>query len=179
MSEYLADTYQNAFQLGEAALKNGHGLTIGTDAGVDTYWGPDLARFMDELAPGEPLGIVAVVPMPEAPEDEPACAWTITRDHLADADQTGSKWTYGPGEVSERQAAMLTAGAPLVDGYERHVFRMYDDDGELYYTGRAVFRVEEGPFFEDVLLAPLVDFGTPDAGAVRITWHGHPEWECS
>ena len=86
MSEYLADTYQNAFQLGEAALKNGHGLTIDTDAGVDTYWGPDLARFMDELAPGEPFEIVALVPMPEAPEDEPACAWTITRDHLADAD---------------------------------------------------------------------------------------------
>lgn len=86
MSEYLADTYQNAFQLGEAALKDGHGLTIDTDAGVDTYWGPDLARFMDELAPGEPFEIVALVPMPEAPEGEPACAWTITRDHLADAE---------------------------------------------------------------------------------------------
>lgn len=178
MSDYLADTYQDAYKIGERALKRGEGLQVDIDAGVTTLWGPDLERFMDELAPGEPFGIVAVVPMPEAPEDEPECAWTITRDHLEDADQTGSKWTSGPSNISERQSAMLTAGAPLVDGYERHVFRMYDDDGILYYTGRAVFPAEAQAFSDEPLVAPLYQFGAPDAGATLITWQGHPDWEC-
>lgn len=178
MSNYLADTYRDAYKIGQLALQSGHGLTIDTDAGVLTYWGPDLEQFMDELAPGEPFGIVAVLPMPEAPENEPECAWTIIYDNLADADQTGSKWRCGPHEISDRQRAMLTAGAPLADGWERHVFHMYDDDGHLYYTGRAVFPCEAPAFSDEPTLAPLYDFGAPSAGAVRITWQGHPDWEC-
>ena len=178
MSEYLADIYQDAFQIGEDALKAGNGLIIDTHAGTSTYWGPDLARFMDELAPGEPFGIVAVEPTPEAPEDEPEYAWTITRDHLVEEDETGRKYTCGPRNVSDRQAAMLTAGAPLPDDMERHVFRMYDDDGELCYTGMAVFPLEAPAFTDDPLVAPLYEFGAPDAGCTTISWEGHPDWEC-
>ena len=42
-------------------------------------------------------------------------------------------------------------------------FRMYDDDGELYYEGYLL----HGDGFE-----PLDDFGTPNAGAVDIKYNG-------
>ena len=178
MSIYLANDYRDAHKIGDLALQNGYGLSIETDAGVDTYWGPSLEQFMARLASRELFGIVGVVPMPEAPEDEPECAWTIIHDNLAPANETGRKWTCGPSNISDRQAAMLTAGAPLVDSYERHVFRMYDDDGNLYYTGRAVFPAESQAFSDKPLVAPLYQFGAPDAGATLITWQGHPDWEC-
>ena len=132
---------------------------------------------MDELAPGEPFDVKAVLIAPE--DDDKGHAWTITRDHLADPDQTGDKWRTGPGAATARELAMLPAGAPLAEGYERHVFRMYDDDGELYYTGRGIFRPDDHMALEDALPAPLLDFGAPAAGCTRITWDGHPDWECS
>lgn len=49
-------------------------------------------------------------------------------------------------------------------------FKMYDDDGELYYSGRII-----GDFdgFE-----PLNDYGMPNAGAVRIDLEqGDGSWQ--
>lgn len=179
MTQYLADTYQDAYKLGERALKRGEGLTIDTNHGAITYCGPDLEEFMAQLAPGEPFAIVAIVPMLTDGNEPQSYAWTITRDHLATADETGDKWITGPCDVTNAQIAMLTAGAPLAEGYERHIFRMYDDDGELYYTGRAVFRADDVPTHDEAVSAPLLDYGAPAAGASRITWHGHPGWEVS
>jgi hypothetical protein len=50
-------------------------------------------------------------------------------------------------------------------------FRLFDDDGNLYYEGR-VFGDYEG--FE-----PLDDFGTPNAGCTRIEYKNPltDEWE--
>lgn len=170
-------TYQDAFTFARRAIKRGNGLIIEINEGEATYWGCELEQFMDELAPGEPFFVKAVLSAP-AGEDAEGYAWLITRDHLAAADQSGDAWCTGPREVSNRQLAMLAVGAPLMDGYERHVFRMYDGDGTLYYTGRAIFRTAKKPELDCALVAPLVDFGTPGAGAVTIRWQGHPEWEC-
>ena len=170
-------TYQESFELARRAIRHGDGLSIETDAGEFPYWGTEIEQLMDELAPGEPFQVKALLFAPA--DDDKGHAWTITRDHLADPDQRGDKWRTGPGAATARQLAMLPAGAPPAEGYERHVFRMYDDDGELYYTGRAIFRPDDHMALEDALPAPLLDFGAPAAGCTRITWDGHPDWECS
>jgi hypothetical protein len=99
-------------------------------------------------------------------------AWIITKDHLCDGeyidrDEAG---VCGPSDADEDLLRRVKAG-------EGKTFRMWDDDGELYYTGR-LLTTEDRWGEEDVMVAPLRDFGTPNAGAVLIKWHGHPEWTC-
>lgn len=92
-------------------------------------------------------------------------AWIIDKDHLY---PEGEEGVYsGPGITGPRNApdelvAKLKAG-------EGEKFRMYDDDGELYYEGRIVF-VDEA--MKDGLDAfgPLDDYGTPNAGATHIKY---------
>ena len=101
-----------------------------------------------------------------------AYAWIITKDHLHDLfqdepdtwDETG---TCGPSDAPDDMLERVKQG-------EGHMFRMYDDDQVLYYTGRLVTDVD----MLDVCDAPLVDFGAPNAGAVDIRWDGHSEWDC-
>lgn len=57
----------------------------------------------------------------------------------------------------------------VFDGYT-NAFRMYDDDGELYYSGWAK---------PDTEFDPLEDFGTPNAGCTSISYYSHTKliWE--
>lgn len=115
-------------------------------------------------------------------------AWLITHDHLFgpggefakdnDASDLDSTGVMGPGDAPAKMLEALKAGR----GY---VFRMYDDDGELYFTGLAVGDETEidasGPVVgvtEEFAYGPLGDFGAGNSGCTRITWDGHPEWEC-
>lgn len=97
-------------------------------------------------------------------------AWKITRDHLAqgDDDEAG---TYGPSTISDEQVAQLDRGEGLT-------FRMRDDDGELYYTGRIVGVGDDPASLDEEAFSPLVDFGTPNAGAVTIEYRqASGQWE--
>jgi hypothetical protein len=99
------------------------------------------------------------------------CAWVITKDHLFedgtdDRDKTG---TSGPHDATDAQLEQARAGA----GWP---FKMYDDDGILYYEGRCW---SEHGYGDEDLFRPLDDFGTPNAGAVTIKYR-HPDsgkWE--
>lgn len=91
-------------------------------------------------------------------------AWTITRDFLAEEhneprNETG---TSGPSNlgVSPKLSHPILA----------QLFRMYDDDNVLYYEG---IIAGEYTGFE-----PLMDFGTPNAGATRIDYYcpAYDEW---
>lgn len=110
--------------------------------------------------------------------------WKITTDHLtahpggAD-DHTGLE---GPHDITENTRMLLdtktTPEEALPEGLERQTFEMYDDDGQTYYTGVIVWDADDDTeYFEDYLLAPLRDFGAPNAGAVRVHYHGRPEWD--
>lgn len=77
-------------------------------------------------------------------------SWTITKDHL-DGEDTG---ITGPGGTTFDWEANPTAGEE---------FKMYDDDNELYYTGRLVGDDVAG--FE-----PLDDYGMPNAGCTGIKY---------
>jgi hypothetical protein len=93
-------------------------------------------------------------------------AWHIHTSQIdADIDDDG---TFGkPVDVS-----ITGPGNPNIDpnleqkliNGEGDEFKLYDDDGELYYVGRIVGDFEG---FE-----PLDDFGTPNAGCTRIDIKG-------
>lgn len=69
-------------------------------------------------------------------------SWEITVDHICDGDDNGVTGPRGCGKDEARP----------------HAFRMYDDDGELYYEG-----VSSEEDFD-----PLDDFGLPNAGCTDI-----------
>lgn len=98
-------------------------------------------------------------------------AWIITRDHLESDPRYSDVGTSGPSDAPDEYLAKLKAG-------KGWTFRMYDDDGELYFTGKGYAEgVDIGS--EEFCYGPLGDYGMPGAGCTRITWAGHPEWECS
>jgi len=97
--------------------------------------------------------------------------WIITKDHLAEdmgsidfppRDDTN---VLGPRDITPRLRRDLLSPEKCEN------FRMYDDDGELYYEGRITGDYEG---FE-----PLDDFGTPNAGCTHIKYPGKApdSWE--
>ena len=79
-------------------------------------------------------------------------AWTITSDSF-DGEDVG---VTGPRSVN------LGAKEIIAHPGRQH-FKMYDDDGNHYYSGFLV----GGDGFE-----PLDDFGTPNAGCTEIRYRG-------
>ena len=100
-------------------------------------------------------------------------AWIIDTDHLAEPGAEpgtldGNAATVtGPGDAPDRLLAKLQDG----DGIE---FRLYDDDGELNYTGRLV---PADLSDSDEGFGPLDDFGKPNAGCTYIQYKRAGEWE--
>lgn len=83
-------------------------------------------------------------------------AWIIDKDHLDDGEAKGVR---GPKHMSEALSQALDKG-------EGKPFRIFDDDGGLYYEGRLV--VSEDDNDPEVEFHPLHDFGMPNAGATEI-----------
>jgi hypothetical protein len=97
-------------------------------------------------------------------------AWVITRDHLwtdpGDTSREGKTWVsrFGFTRVvpTPHTVRVLAEALPLQ-------FRLLDDDGELYYTGRCT-----GPIAAEHAL----EWAMADAGAVRVdTRKGNGPWE--
>jgi hypothetical protein len=88
-------------------------------------------------------------------------AWIIDTDHI-DAGHDAS--TIGPRNVSP-----LMENALQSDKKHGIPFKMYDDDGELYYSGRILLNLSDPDAFEGgEEFAPLDDFGMPNAGCTSI-----------
>lgn len=116
-------------------------------------------------------------------------AWIIDKDHLAEpTDAPGTNLNavgvIGPRTAPKAMSAQLSAGKR---GKNVYTFRMYDDDGELYYTGRLMINDTERETLRDgvtptvserACYAPLADYGMPNAGAVSITYPRHPDMDC-
>ena len=82
--------------------------------------------------------------------------WILTRNHLEYEERSEGvtqKVVLGPRNIGENLETALRRG-------EGSAFRMYDDDGNLYYSGKIV-----GDYsgFE-----PLDDYGEPNAGCTDI-----------
>lgn len=94
--------------------------------------------------------------------------WIIDRETVSDETnavvdpdlRTSSRvgWT-GPRDIAPAIEQQLRNG-------QGQRFKMFDDDGNLYYEGRYIGPDDETAF------GPLTDLGTPDAGATRIDYQG-------
>jgi len=97
-------------------------------------------------------------------------AWVITVDHLWNKKTDDEKKIYSDQGFKSEAGILGPAGCKLAAEEiikKGEKFKMYDDDGELYYTG----------FFYDIdgqdceaEFSPLDDFGTPNAGCVEIRY---------
>jgi hypothetical protein len=78
--------------------------------------------------------------------------FVITVDKISEPDEQG----YGVGVIGPRECKRT---AEQIKAEGQH-FKMYDDDGEHYYSG---YCVEES-------LSPLDCYGTPNAGCTHIKY---------
>ncbi len=88
-------------------------------------------------------------------------AWRIDRDYIPEEGAPEGTNCNAPGVTGPRNAPDHLVVA--LDAGEGDKFRLYDDDGELYYAGRIVGDYDG---FE-----PVDDFGEPNAGALQISGH--------
>ena len=103
-------------------------------------------------------------------------AWIIDKDHLKDPNDPGERdeaGTMGPSDAPDELCRRLQ-----LKSKPGQTFRLYDDDGELYYTGRILFEPIDGEPVtietadEEDAFGPLWDFGAPNAGANDLRYFG-------
>lgn len=87
--------------------------------------------------------------------------WIIDTDHLWTPGQTNEAGVRGPRNIPDDIAAELSSRR------KGRKFRMYDADGELYYSGRIITHDEPGTLAD---FSPLDDFGKPNAGCTEIRY---------
>jgi hypothetical protein len=93
--------------------------------------------------------------------------WKITVDHIAD---TSEPEGTNLNAVGMEGPWNLDTTIPLTQK-----FKIYDDDGELYYEGE--YGENDNAHSDDVF-GPLNDFGDPNAGATEIHYQNeNGEWE--
>lgn len=81
-------------------------------------------------------------------------AWVIMHDHI---EEEGMVNIVGPHNADKKHLDDQIKADKTIH------FRMYDDDGLMYYEGEMTKEC-----FEHRPEAPLEDYGTPNAGAVRL-----------
>ena len=115
-------------------------------------------------------------------------AWIIDRDHLYETFKAEDGETVFPSAVGVVGPGNAKFGTSTEDHEAKHTelgtryqhrnaFKMYDDDGELYYSGYLYWDGEIDDPDEHQIAGPLDDYGMPGSGCTRITYHRKPEWE--
>lgn len=91
--------------------------------------------------------------------------WIIDKDHIS---PQGSKYANDNSEGTIGPRNILPSIKRRLERGEGEAFRMFDDDGELYYTGR----IFHHPDFDgcDGGFEPMDDFGMPNAGCTEIQY---------
>ncbi len=106
-------------------------------------------------------------------------AWIVDVDHSPDPDEPPGTNSNAPNGRGPRNAPACLL-ARLTKG-EGRAWKMHDDDGEIYYSGRIVFADPEdekgdGLSLPEEAFGPLSDFGTPNAGATEIRYFIGGKW---
>lgn len=102
-------------------------------------------------------------------------AWIITEDNLYHPEHSISDESGKSGPRDADATLINGLGDPMSDIYRKaYEFRMYDDDGILYYTGRLATDSDNPSEWQ--LMAPLYEFAGPSAGATLIKYTNRPEW---
>ncbi len=95
-------------------------------------------------------------------------AWIIDTDDIGGEPSAIGK--SGPRNAPDELTSRLARG-------EGEHFELYDDDYELYYTGRLV-AIDDELDDEEACSGPLLDFGMPNAGCTYVRYPGRPELDC-
>lgn len=97
-------------------------------------------------------------------------SWTITKDHIAEPGGINRR-DFGSDSTSVniQEALIGIKSEPLPTG-ERIPFRLFDDDGELYYEGV----LDDDP--ECINQSEALRFGELDAGCTTIKVLRGDEW---
>lgn len=92
--------------------------------------------------------------------------WRVTKSYIEDTPKNDKDFGSDPIEVDVQSCDY----EPECEKDLTTQFRMYDDDGMLYYEGKAD---------EDASFEPLDDFGMPNAGCTYIKYYNDNtnEWE--
>lgn len=101
----------------------------------------------------------------------PNYEWVITEDLITDHKDTPPCNLNAVGLVGPHNA--LSSALHIAKFGE--MFRLLDDDGNIYYYGAIILNNDDGDGEED--FAPLYDFGMPNAGCVTIEYLVNGEWE--
>jgi len=91
-------------------------------------------------------------------------AWMITKDHICEGEQDGL--------ISPTNWCRVE----IVSCPHQQKFKMYDDDGILYYDGIISYDDPE-LMNSEIDFSPLDDFGTPNAGCTSIRYLINGSWE--
>lgn len=100
-------------------------------------------------------------------------AWVVDKDYISDETPVDD-W----GKLSAAVAVDVCGPSDATDAQierarsEGKAFRMYDDDGILYYSGRCWTAEPDS----EELFGPLDDYGMPNAGAVVIKYREGNRW---
>ena len=98
-------------------------------------------------------------------------AWKISFDHLDHVkDDTAGPRNIDPALEAKLDAAIKGGRKNAADFPEVEWFRMYDDDGELYYTGVRTGESDDSGYGSEHGFEPLDDYGTPNAGCTEIRY---------
>lgn len=89
--------------------------------------------------------------------------WTITRDCIADPSYPAPSNSNAVGMVGPRNATLTSA--QIKKHPDRIAFKLYDDDGTLYYEGFLILNPDDDG---ERIFAPLDDFGMPNAGCTEM-----------
>ena len=96
-------------------------------------------------------------------------AWIITQDHLLTHVERPDRYDSEAGTMGPRGTKFHRK--QILKHPKKEVFKMYDDDDILYYTGQIAGDDFTG--FE-----PLDDFGMPNAGCTSIKYKNKTgQWE--
>jgi hypothetical protein len=101
--------------------------------------------------------------------------WIITRDYLDEEDPVD----YLPSRVGTEGPRDFDWVDPVWgDATE---FRMYDDDGVLYFEGMLLLDDNRTDVWneaeEEEAFGPLYDFGQPDSGCTEIRYKLNNQWK--
>ena len=85
--------------------------------------------------------------------------WEITKDHVGDGELDGARPTWGEPPLTLDYSDLMV-----------HKFKLFDDDGELYYEGVATNQSSESAF------EPL-DWAMANDGCTDIKYFNNGRWE--
>lgn len=100
--------------------------------------------------------------------------WVITKDHTEPPDTAGAMNDVGWGQDDRGALVRLDIAMARVRARDSDMvpFKLYDDDGELYYEGASRDLGEE----EERAFAPL-DWAMRNAGCTRLDYLKNGKWE--